>query len=73
VTTDSVTALRELFDAWNRGELVYFGVAGVTDFWSQWLPMWKRLTVEVRWTEGCGERARAWVHQSRSAMRAESS
>ena len=42
---------------------VYQGRAGVREFWQQWLPPWKKVTVDLRWIEGSGERARAWVQQ----------
>jgi ketosteroid isomerase-like protein len=26
--------------------------------------LWERISVEIRWIEGCGERVRAWLHQT---------
>src|SRR3954454_11177954 len=68
-------ALLDEFIVWDAREspvpdlsAVFHGPAGVRDFWRQWLPMWERLTVELWWIEGTGERARAWVHQTQVGL-----
>jgi ketosteroid isomerase-like protein len=41
----------------------YFGPEGVRDFWSQWLPAWSDMRVDVRWIRGVGDRVLVWLHQ----------
>jgi len=43
---------------------VYQGIAGATDFWRRWLPMWEHVSVEVLWMKADGARVWTWVRQT---------
>src|SRR3954451_5367354 len=42
---------------------VYFGQEAVRDFWSECLPAWSDMRVDVLWIRGKGDRVLVWLHQ----------
>ena len=43
---------------------VYYGRDGVAEFWAPWLPMWERITSEILWIGGIGDRVVMWICQT---------
>lgn len=43
---------------------MYFGLEGVGDFWTRWLPMWEYVQAEPIWMEAAGDRVLTWLRQT---------
>ena len=42
---------------------VYFGPDGVQEFWTEWLPVWADIHVEIQWIREVGDRVIVWLDQ----------